>query len=147
MASPLADLFDVRFITLELTAREKIEAIREVASLLEHSGAVADFPGFSRELIARDELSSTAMGNGVAFPHARTDCVGEILLAIGRSEAGVDFGSERVQLVFVIGTPRSKITEYLVVVGALARMLKRESLRVELMAARTPADFIACLRD
>ena len=145
MTNPLPDLLNAKYVKLDVEAREKPEAICEVASLLCDCGCMADYAGFSRELIARDELSSTCMGNGVAFPHARTDCVNEILLAIGRSEKGVAFGNERVHLIFVIGTPRSKIKEYLVIVGALARLLKNGSVRDALLHAKTSAEFVGCL--
>lgn len=145
MTSPLPDLLQANFVKLDLVTKEKPEAIHEVASLLTNGGRVRDFPGFFHALLARDELSSTAVGEGIAFPHARTDCVSEIAVAIGRSQSGILFGESLVKLIFVIGTPSSKIKEYLLVVGALARILKSEAVRDRLLHATTEQEFIDSL--
>jgi mannitol/fructose-specific phosphotransferase system IIA component (Ntr-type) len=132
-------------ISLDISATDKNEAILEVASLLEKDPDVSDFKRFCAELLARDKLKSTAAAYSVAFPHARTDAVKEIVIAAGRSAAGVRFGDEMVHFIFVIGTPREKASDYLVAVGALARLLRTESIRAALAAAKTPEEFIRVL--
>jgi len=104
-----------------------------------------DFGCFCKELLDRDELRSTAAGYGVAFPHARTDAVKEIVISAGRSPAGVRFGDEMVHFIFVIGTPRGKVSEYLVAVGTLARLLRTDKIRTALTAASTPEEFVRAL--
>jgi mannitol/fructose-specific phosphotransferase system IIA component (Ntr-type) len=146
MSSPsVAQLIKPSSILLEMGASNKNEAILEVAAMVRHDPDVSDFPCFCRELLERDELKSTAAGFGVAFPHARTDAVREIVIAAGRNAAGVKFGDEPVQFLFVIGTPREKVTEYLVAVGSLARLLRQEKTRAALLAAKTPEEFIHAL--
>ena len=145
MSSIAAQLLQPGRISLNIAAREKNEAILEVAGIIERDADVVDFACLCRELLARDEMRSTAAGYGVAFPHARTDAVREIVVAAGRSLEGVLFGEERVNFIFVIGTPREKATEYLVVVGTLARLLRKEKTRAALSAAGTPEEFIRVL--
>ena len=146
MSTPsAAQLLKPSSILLEMAAANKNEAILEVAGVVRLDPGVVDFSCFCRELLERDELKSTAAGYGVAFPHARTDAVREIVIAAGRSAAGVKFGDETVHFIFVIGTPREKVTEYLVAVGALARLLRQEKHRDALLAATTPAQFIQAL--
>ncbi len=140
-----AQLLHPSRILLDIAAANKNEAILEVAGAVRRDENVLDFSRFCAELLARDELKSTAAGFGVAFPHARTDAVGEIVVAAGRSAAGVRFGDEMVNFIFVIGTPREKVSEYLVAVGGLARLLRAEKTRAALAAAATPADFIKAL--
>jgi mannitol/fructose-specific phosphotransferase system IIA component (Ntr-type) len=86
---------------------------------------------FLAEVIAREEVHTTFMGNGVALPHARTDLVTTLSLGIGRSVEGVPFGEkgELAHLIFVIGVPKKMINNYLVCVGALARLTKVEETR------------------
>jgi mannitol/fructose-specific phosphotransferase system IIA component (Ntr-type) len=145
MASIAAKLLQPEHILLEITAAEKNEAILEVAGLLRKDGDVLQFDNFCGDLIARDKLRSTAADYGVAFPHARTDAVREIVIAAGRSARGVFFGEELVNFIFVIGTPREKASEYLVAVGSLARLLRLEPIRAALAAAPTASDFIRVL--
>ena len=145
MASIAAQLLQPARISLELAATDKNDAITEVASIIQRDPDVLDFECLCKELIERDEMRSTAAGYGVAFPHARTDAVREIIVAAGRSERGVKFGDEIVNFIFVIGTPREKASEYLVAVGSLARLLRKEKTRAGLLAAGTPEDFIRVL--
>lgn len=145
MSLRAGELLQPAHILLDVRATEKNAAIQEVAGLLREDEDVHDFPGFCAELLARDKLRSTAMGNGVAFPHARTDSVGEIVMAAGRSAAGIPFGDEVVRFIFVIGTPREKVGDYLVAVGTMARMLRLEKIRAALAGAKTPEEFLRAL--
>jgi mannitol/fructose-specific phosphotransferase system IIA component (Ntr-type) len=72
----------------------------------------------------------------------------EIVLGIGRTDAGVVFdqANELVHLIFVIGVPRQMIQDYLVCVGALARLTKDKAIRGSLLQAATAAEFIEILR-
>src|ERR1700722_9315677 len=140
-----AQLLQPSRISLDIAATDKNEAILEVAGNARRDPDVLDFDSFCRELLARDELRSTAAGYGVAFPHARTDAVSEIVIAAGRSVAGIRFGEELVHFIFVIGTPREKVSDYLVAVGSLARLLRTEKVRTALVKAATPEEFIRAL--
>jgi mannitol/fructose-specific phosphotransferase system IIA component (Ntr-type) len=144
MAVVLADLLDAKQVTLELTAGSREEALRAIVATME----IAAREKFLEEVLAREEVHTTLMGKGVAFPHARTDLVDEIVLGIGRSAAGVPFGpaGEPAQLIYVIGVPKKRVNDYLVCVGALARLTKAEATRAELMAAGTAEEFVELLR-
>jgi mannitol/fructose-specific phosphotransferase system IIA component (Ntr-type) len=85
--------------------------------------------------------------NGVVFPHARTDLVDEIVIGVGRSRAGIPFGEnqQRAHLIFVIGVPERLLSDYLVCVGTLARMVKNEMIRSRLLNAETSREFIDAL--
>jgi len=109
---------------------------------------VAEPEKFLAEVLAREEVHTTLMERGVAFPHTRTDLVPEITLGIGRSVAGVPFGesSERAHLIFVIGAPKRMVNRYLGCVGALARLTKAEATRAALMKAESAAEFVEILR-
>ena len=145
MSTTAAQLLQPSRILLDIAATDKNEAILEVAGIVRADADMLDFGTFCRELLERDELRSTAAGYGVAFPHARTDAVKEIVIAAGRSTAGVRFGEEIVNFIFVIGTPREKVSDYLVAVGTLARLLRNEKIRAALAKAETPEAFIAVL--
>ena len=147
-ALKVAALLRPATVNLNLQARDKLAALREVASLLAHGPLVANFDIFLSEVLERERVSSTALAYDVAIPHARTDQCNTILLAVGRSVAGVDFGvpnRQPVRLVFLIGTPKQMVTEYLRVVGNLARLLRQDALREKLLTAPDAAAFIQLL--
>ncbi len=134
-------------IKLELEQQKRCNAINEVAQLLQPNPSVVNFAGFYEELLARERIESTCLGNEIAFPHARTDHLKGMVLAIGRSQEGVWFenSGQTVKLIFVIGTPKRMVTDYLSVVGGLARLLKDPATREQLISAPTVEEFIASL--
>jgi mannitol/fructose-specific phosphotransferase system IIA component (Ntr-type) len=141
----LVELVQPNLVLLDLKETKRTAAIHEVAKLLEKDPDVLNFQSFYDELLARERLEATSLGYGVAFPHARTDHVKKMVLAVGRSSTGVLFenSGEKIHFIFVIGTPRRMVTEYLALVGAMARLLRSDEVRQKLMAAKTPEEFAA----
>ena len=150
MPIPLADLLHEQQVILRLRSRKPANAIREIVDVLasDISGRKIDKPeAFLEQVLAREQTHPSVVENGVAFPHARTDLVDEILIGIGRSRAGIPFGEnqQRAQLIFVIGVPERLLSDYLVCVGTLARLVKDETIRSRLLNAETPHEFIEAL--
>jgi len=148
MAGRLTALLHPSRISLHVQASKRTVAIHEVARLLESHPEVTNFQGFYNELLARERLDTTCLGNEIALPHARTEHVQSIVLAVGRSESGVLFenSNQKVRLLFVLGTPKSNPGDYLLVVSSLCRLLKEPANRDALMHAATPEDFIEAVR-
>jgi mannitol/fructose-specific phosphotransferase system IIA component (Ntr-type) len=144
MSGRLSKLLDPSRITLNVQSARRTAAINEVARLLDGHAEVTNFHGFYNELLARERLDTTCLGNEIALPHARTEHVQGIVMAVGRSEQGVHFenGNQMVRLMFVLGTPKSNPGDYLQVVSALCKILKDAANRKALLAAGTPEAFI-----
>lgn len=147
MANRLSQLLDPSRINLQVQNTKRTAALNEVARLLAAHPDVSNFDGFYSELLARERLDTTYLGNEIALPHARTEHVKQIVLAIGRSTAGVHFENcnQTVRLMFVLGTPKSNPADYLMVVSTLCKILKEASNRETLMGAATPEDFVTAL--
>jgi len=98
-------------------------------------------------VLAREQTHPSVVENGVVFPHARTDLVGEIVIGVGRSRAGIPFGQnqQRARLIFVIGVPERLLSDYLICVGTLARLVRDRTIRSKLLNAETPREFIEAL--
>jgi mannitol/fructose-specific phosphotransferase system IIA component (Ntr-type) len=148
MAIALVDLLDEKQITLDLRARTQAEAMREITQLLATSGKIDNPEKFLERILARERTNSTYAADGVAFPHARTDLVDEIVLGIGRSEAGIPWTAkgEQAHLIFLVGIPERLINDYLIVIGAIARVTKDQPLRTLLLHAENVAEFIATMK-
>ncbi|MGI8435958.1 MAG: PTS sugar transporter subunit IIA [Chthoniobacterales bacterium] len=149
MAVVLSDLLEEGRVTLELHAQTRDEALREIVATMCKTVEVCEEEKFLAEVIARENVHTTFMGHGIAFPHARTEWVEQIVLGLGRSRAGIAFGAEGelAHLIFVIGVPKRMVTDYLVCVGALARMTKEEATRTALLEASSAADLLQILRE
>ena len=148
MTSPLPVSLSPALVLLDLHAADEAAAIQAVTSRLAGQPDVADVDAFAAEVIAREKLCPTALGYGVAFPHARTTGVRQLVMAIGRSLEGIVFADvrETVHFLFVIGTPPDRVPPYLALVGYLARLLKEAAIRDRLLAAATAEEFLDVLR-
>src|ERR1043166_6848002 len=124
MAIALADLLDESQVILQLRSRKLPNALREIIQLLAQSRKIGDAEKFFEQVFAREREHPSTVENGVAFPHARTDLIDEIILGIGRSRAGIPIGTDqqRARLIFVIGVPERLVNDYLICVGTLARV-------------------------
>src|SRR6516165_462805 len=150
MPMALADLLTEQQVILRLRSRKPPNAIREIVDVLASDITARKIakPGvFLEQVFAREKAQPSAVENGVAFPHARTDLVDEIVIGVGRSRAGIPFGEnrQRAHLVFVIGVPERLLSDYLVCVGTLARLVKDETIRSRLLNAETSREFIEAL--
>jgi mannitol/fructose-specific phosphotransferase system IIA component (Ntr-type) len=145
----LSSLLDPSRILLDVQSTKRTAALYEIAQLLEQHPDVANFPSFYQELLARERLDTTCLGNEIAIPHARTEHVKQIVLAVGRSATGVHFenSNQNVRLLFILGTPKSNPGDYLMLVGSLCRLVKDAPHREALFAAATPEAFIATVQE
>src|SRR5690349_15004506 len=139
MAVRLSSFLSPEHINLAVAGTKRTAAINEVAKLLENDPNVASFTGFYNELLARERLDTTCLCNEIALPHARTEHVKKIVIAVGRSDAGIHFenSNQNVRLMFVLGTPKSNPGDYLMLVGSLCRLIKEAPQREALFAAQT----------
>jgi len=148
MPGKITSLLDPARIVLTLKGAKRTDALHDTARLLDGHPEVSNFAGFYEELLARDRLDTTCLGNGVALPHARTEHVKKIVMAVGRCDAGVAFDEaqgEIVKLFFVLGTPKSKPGDYLAVVSTLCKLLRDPTDRAAFLAAPTPEALIAAV--
>jgi mannitol/fructose-specific phosphotransferase system IIA component (Ntr-type) len=147
MAIALSDLLDEKQVILRLRSRQLPNALCEVIQLLAQNGKIDNAEKFLEEVLAREQAHPSAVENGVAFPHARTDLVDEIVIGIGRSRAGIPVGAnrERVRLIFVIGVPERLVNDYLICVGTLVRLTKDDATRTTLLRAESSREFIDTL--
>ncbi len=148
MAIALADLLDEKQVILRLRSRKPANTLREIVQLLAGNGKIDQPEKFLEQVLAREQAHPSVVEHGVAFPHARTDLVDEIILGIGRSRAGIPFGKNgvRAQLIFLIGVPQQLVNDYLICVGTLARLVKDDAIRSRLLRAETPFELLDALR-
>ena len=147
MAIALADLLDENDVTLQLRSRKPANALREIIQLLTNNGKIDNAEKFLEQVLLREQAHPSVVQYSVAFPHARTDLVDQIVIGIGRSRAGIPFGESgaRARLIFVIGVPERLVNDYLICVGSLARLVKDDATRSALLHARTSREFLDVL--
>ena len=144
MAIALSDLLKAENIELSLKAATQTEALRELADLLAANHEISESENFLAEVTSREQTGSTLTEDGVAFPHARTELVDQIVVGIGRSQAGIPWNEngDLAHLIFLIGVPQKMLNDYLIVIGAIARVTKDDPLRTLLLHAEDVGEFI-----
>lgn len=135
-------------ICLDLKASTKQEAIEELGEAMQGVRGVKDHGRFIKDVIDRERLGTTGIGDGVAIPHARSDAVDRLIIAFGRSEKGVQFDSldgKPATLIFLMGTPASDVQPYLRTLAHLSRLLRKEEVRKSLLEAKDASRIIEAL--
>jgi mannitol/fructose-specific phosphotransferase system IIA component (Ntr-type) len=135
-------------VTLDLVATSREAALRALHGQLSRNPAVKDADRFLFDLLDRVMLSTVCIAADVALPHARTTAVERIVLGIARIAApGVGFDGEHphVRLMFLIGTPKQQVEEYLRVVAGISRLLKTDGVHAGLLSATNEMEFRAIL--
>ena len=129
------------FIIEEMKAATKEAALAELAAVLTQAGSPDDQAEMVKVLLARERLGSTGIGDGIAIPHGKIGGLGDLMIAIGRSNKGIDFNamdSKPVHLFFLLMAPENSSGQHLKVLARISRLLKDNVLRKNLMEAESP---------
>ncbi len=144
----LSKFSDETLIKFGLKATNKDDVIEELVDLVSTSPMVKDRDQLLIDVRERENLVTTGVGYGVAFPHAKTKAVKGIVIAFGHSEQGVDFEAmdhKKVHLFFLIAAPEDAIGAHLNVMAQLSYLMKSEKNRQTLLQATSPGDVLALI--
>lgn len=128
-----------------LNSSSREEAIKALIDGLEAKGKLKNKEQFSQAIFAREALVSTAIGMGIAIPHAKLSGYEQFFIAIGILSKGVDWNAIDhlpIRLIFLIGGPEHKQTEYLKLLSSLTQLIKNDEIRKKMLALNSPIDII-----
>lgn len=131
-------------VMLDVVASSREAALRALHAELARQPGVIDADRLLRDVLERVMVAPVCIAAEVALPHARTAAVDRIVLGVARLAApGVGFDGEHpnIRLMFMIGTPRQQVEEYLRLVAAISRLLRAPGARDGLLAAKTEVEF------
>ena len=141
----LSKFSEENLIVFDLKAASKESVIEELVDLINVSNMVSDKDRLLKDIKDREELVTTGIGYGVAFPHAKTKSVKGIVIAFGRSNDGIDFEAidhKPVNLFFIIAAPEDAIGAHLNVMSRLSYLMKSEENRQTLMTVTSPGEVL-----
>jgi PTS system nitrogen regulatory IIA component len=136
---------DTRLVSfLDVDTRD--EAIDAMIELLAEAGKLPDKTLFRDAIFHREKLVSTGIGMGIAVPHAKMKNFPEFFIAIGiQKKKGLDWNSldtAPVRIIFMIGGPEDKQSEYLQILSQLTAAIKNADLRKSLLKSQSPEQVI-----
>lgn len=144
----IIDLLDRRSISLDGTPANKQEALDQMVALMAAGGKISDTEAYRRQVYAREEESTTGIGEGIAIPHGKCDAVSRPGLAAMVVKESVDFDSldgEPVSLIFLIAAPNTEDNVHLDVLSKLSVLLMDEEFSDALRAAGDVDEFLSII--
>jgi fructose-specific phosphotransferase system IIA component len=132
-------------VIFDMKASTKDEAIEELVALAASSNMIKEEAMLLQDVKEREELVTTGVGYGVAFPHAKTRSAKGIVIAFGHSKKGIEFDAmdhKPVHLFFLIAAPEDAIGAHLNVMARLSYLMKSEDNRKKLLEANSPGDVL-----
>ncbi len=141
----IRDLLDKRAISLDAAPKTKKEALDMAIDLMVKSEKITDVEAYRKQVYAREEESTTGIGEGIAIPHGKCSAVKAAGLAAMVIRDGVDFQSldgEPAKLLFLIAAPNTKENIHLDVLSKLSMLLMNEEFAGKLMNAASVDEFL-----
>jgi mannitol/fructose-specific phosphotransferase system IIA component (Ntr-type) len=134
-------------VNLSLSSKEIDSAVGEVLASLSGDIRIFQWNALKESVMQRNAPAIDAEGCGIVIAHGRTDAVGSLVMAAGRSNEGFPSKDtkENIRLVFVVSIPSALNNEYLRVVGTIARLCSKTALVQKLLSATSPSTFIDIL--
>ena len=141
------DITSANLVALDMEAGDQWAAIDALADLLDADGRLTDRDSYVQAVYAREkDTGGTAMGMGIASPHAKSSGVGTAGVAFGRPTAPLAYGEEEADLIFMIAAPEGEHNLHVKVLQQLARRLMHESFREGLREASSPEEVVDLMR-
>ena len=141
----IEDLLSPDLMIMDLKATNKEDAIKEMANLEVAQGVVNNEDEFIKSIWARENESTTGIGDGIAMPHARNEYINRAAVLFAKSPKGIDYNSldgQPVHLFFMITAPAGADNTHLQALAKLSSLLINPDVVKALKAATKPEEVI-----
>ena len=144
----LTDILSVKSIILGLKGQDKREILQELVGCLKVGDKITDQKKVLESVLHREEIMTTGIGNGIAIPHGKSDCVTELGGVLGIKREGIDFDSldgNSTFIFFLLVSPMDVSGPHIKALARISRLLRNSGCRERLMDARDERDAIAII--
>ena len=142
----IKDLLRKELMIMDLKASTKMEAIDEMIEKLKTEGIISDANEFKKLILAREEKSSTGLGEGIAMPHAKTSVVVKPSVLFARSHKGLEYDSldgEPVHIFFMIAASEGAHDLHIETLAKLTKMLLNDDFTKGLLTCNNSDEIYA----
>ena len=146
----ITDLLSKDGIELNVTAKDKNDIINKMTNLMLKTGRITDLNAYKELVLKREEEGSTGVGEGIAIPHGKGDCVTEPGLVAMVVPNGVEYDAldgKPVNLLFMIAAPNTSDNVHLDVLSRLSTMLMDTEFKNKLISAKSKAEFLNIINE
>ncbi|GEA31457.1 MULTISPECIES: PTS fructose transporter subunit IIABC [Clostridium] len=141
----IVDLLHKQGINLNFNPNTKEQCINELVDLMDKTGNLNNKEEYKKAILAREELSTTGIGDGIAIPHGKTSAVKKASLAAAICKKGVDYDAldgQPAHLFFMIAVPDNNDNLHLEVLARLSTILMDEAFRTSLIDCSDKEEFL-----
>jgi fructose-specific phosphotransferase system IIA component len=145
----LVDLISPEVVKVPLVSKNKPAVIRELVEVLKDAGRIHDVESVLEAINKREEQGSTGLELGIAVPHAKSDSVKSITIAIGVSPEGIDFNSfdgKPSHLFFLMLAPPNQSGPHIEALAEIAKLSRSRAFCEALIHSRAPEDVVELFR-
>ena len=147
----LADIFLPENVIIGLAQKPKLEVIKDLIGRLVENRKIPQESelAIGQLVLGREKIGSTALGNGIAFPHCRSDVINDFVGAVAVDSRGVDFDAldkSLVQVVFLLIGPFSNREHYFDLLGRINSIGSHKAIRLLLASCKSPDAVTRLLR-
>lgn len=143
----LVDIITHDNIILNLEGDNQADVIDELVDKLASNQLINDSEQFKKAIYKRENEISTAVGYGVAIPHAKSKSVNKPTIVMGRKLQGIDYGGQHTNLIFMIAAPENASNEHLSLLSKLSTFLMNEIFRAKLVLATSQDEVIKVIQE
>ena len=139
----LHELLKPEAVLIRWEPATKSEAITQLVDALDRAHLIADRDQVLEDVLLREQSLSTGLGDGIAYPHARSRGVDSVALALGIVPEGLEFNSrdeEPAVFIPLMVTPEDSGAPHLYVMAEIVKKLEKREIREQLLAAESPEE-------
>lgn len=143
-------LMEENLVKMNLNTDNKITTIEKLVEMLAKEGILNDKNKFKEDILKREELTTTAVGHGVAIPHAKSSSVNEAKVAVGILPDGIKYDApdnKEVKLIFMIAVNEGDNDIHLKALSNLSKMLINADFRQQLLKADNSQEVISIVKE
>ncbi len=142
----LTEYLPPALVKVPLDSTDKTGAITELVDLVSGLGLTTARDTLLKAVLEREAQRSTGVGRGFAIPHAKSDSVGRLVVALGRTKAPIPFGSidgQPVELIALLASPTNATSLHIQTLARLSRLVTNGSMLSRILAAKTADELYA----
>ena len=146
----LSECLSEKSVEVQAPVSKQEHVFERLVGLIQAQGCFMDTEDLLAEILERERLGSTGIGEGVAIPHIHKVGIESIHIAMMTAKSGVDFDAiddKPCRIFLMVAAPDSDRQGYLRLLSEVSRLLRREHVRNAILSAATPADLLNIIRD
>lgn len=144
----ISEYLKVKSIDLDLKSKDKKAILKELFEKLENCKEVTNKEKCYEDLLEREKLGSTGIGEGFAIPHAKSTGVSELIMTVGISKEPIEYEAvdgKPVNIFFMFLSPNELSQEYLILLAKISRYIRENNFKTQLLNAKTQEDIVQIL--